>query len=68
MKLHQFTNGTYEQRDEIFEKSTDQVDMPASVIEKEFWVCWSLKQLFTLPTFGNHMIFSEERHFPRSIM
>ena len=57
MNLHQFANGTYEQRNEVFEKTADKFDMSASVIEKDFWVCWSLKQLFTLPAFGNHMIF-----------
>ena len=31
--------------------------MSKAIIEKDFWVCWSLKQLFTLPSFGDHMIF-----------
>jgi hypothetical protein len=31
--------------------------MSQAIIEKDFWVCWSLKQLFALPSFGDHMIF-----------
>ncbi len=29
---------------------------PAS-IEKDFWVCWSLRELFTLPESGAHLTF-----------
>lgn len=31
--------------------------MSKAIIEKDFWVCWSRKQLFVLPSFGEHMIF-----------
>jgi len=31
--------------------------MSKAIIEKDFWVCWSLKQLFALPSFRDHMIF-----------
>jgi len=27
------------------------------VIEKDFWVCWTLGQLFALPDFGEHLLF-----------
>ena len=29
----------------------------ASSAEKDFWVCWTLKQLFTLPEFAGHLTF-----------
>lgn len=29
---------------------------PASV-EKDFWVCWTLRELFTLPGIGEHLTF-----------
>ncbi len=29
----------------------------ARIIEKDFWVCWALKQLFSLPTIGRHFTF-----------
>ncbi len=31
--------------------------MQAVIIEKDFWVCWTLKELFQLPAFGEHLIF-----------
>ncbi|HTV62318.1 MAG TPA: nucleotidyl transferase AbiEii/AbiGii toxin family protein [Verrucomicrobiae bacterium] len=31
--------------------------MNPQIVEKDFWVCWTLKQLFTLPTIGEHLIF-----------
>ena len=27
------------------------------VMEKDFWVCWTLERLFSLPTFGEHLLF-----------
>ena len=27
------------------------------IIEKDFWVCWTLRQLFSLPELGTHLIF-----------
>ncbi len=27
------------------------------IIEKDFWVCWTLKRLFTMPALENHLIF-----------
>ena len=28
-----------------------------AVVEKDFWVCWTLKELFRLPAIGEHLIF-----------
>ncbi len=27
------------------------------IVEKDFWVCWTLKELFRLPDIGEHLIF-----------
>src|SRR2546422_6743983 len=27
------------------------------IVEKDFWVCWTLKELFELPAVGEHLIF-----------
>ena len=27
------------------------------IVEKDFWVCWTLKELFRLPAIGEHLIF-----------
>ncbi|MEL7204729.1 MAG: nucleotidyl transferase AbiEii/AbiGii toxin family protein [Pseudomonadota bacterium] len=55
--MDRFANDTPEQRDEAFQEAAAQLGMSKAIIEKDFWVCWSLKQLFTLPSFGDHMIF-----------
>jgi hypothetical protein len=31
--------------------------MEAQIVEKDFWVCWTLKELFRLPEIGEHLIF-----------
>lgn len=55
--MDQFANDTPEQREEAFQEAAAQLGMSKAIIEKDFWVCWSLKQLFALPSFGDHMIF-----------
>ncbi|MDG2340153.1 MAG: nucleotidyl transferase AbiEii/AbiGii toxin family protein [Paracoccaceae bacterium] len=55
--MDQFANDTAEQRDEAFQEAAAQLGISKAIVEKDFWVCWSLKQLFALPTFGDHMIF-----------
>ena len=55
--MDQFANDTPEQRDEAFQEAAAQLGMSKAIIEKDFWVCWSLKQLFALPSFADHMIF-----------
>lgn len=55
--MDQFANDTPEQRDEAFQEAAAQLGMSKPILEKDFWVCWSLKQLFALPSFGDHMIF-----------
>jgi hypothetical protein len=45
------------QRVELFEQTTQQTGIEAVIIEKDFWVCWTLKELFQLPAMGEHLIF-----------
>lgn len=40
-----------------FEQSALKRQLSPQILEKDFWVCWTLKQLFTLPTIGEHLIF-----------
>jgi hypothetical protein len=55
--MENFANDTPELRDEAFQETAAQLGMSKAIIEKDFWVCWSLKQLFTLPSFGEQLIF-----------
>ncbi len=55
--MDRFASDGAEQRDEAFQEAAARLGMSKAIIEKDFWVCWSLKQLFALPSFGDHMIF-----------
>ena len=40
-----------------FEQSQTKLALPPAVIEKDFWVCWTLWQLFGLSEWGKHLTF-----------
>jgi hypothetical protein len=39
------------------EEGGARLGLDAASIEKDFWVCWALGELFTLPDFGEHLTF-----------
>ena len=41
----------------FFEGTAASLNLQGPIIEKDFWVCWTLKELFALPTIGGHLIF-----------
>lgn len=45
------------QRVELFESGALKTGMDAVILEKDFWVCWTLKELFQLPEIAAHLIF-----------
>jgi hypothetical protein len=45
------------QRTELFTGAAVKSGMDALILEKDFWVCWTLKQMFSLPVMGEHLIF-----------
>lgn len=45
------------ERAEVFQRTTQQIGFDAVIVEKDFWVCWTLKELFRLPDIGEHLIF-----------
>ena len=55
--MENFANDAPELRDEAFQETAAQLGMSKAIVEKDFWVCWSLKQLFALPSFGEQLIF-----------
>lgn len=48
---------TPRQRAQLFEQTAQQVGMDPVIVEKDYWVCWTLKELFRLPQIGEHLIF-----------
>lgn len=40
-----------------FEVAAANLNIMPQLVEKDFWVCWILKTLFSLPEIGNHLTF-----------
>ena len=45
------------ERSELFKETANQRSLNTQIIEKDFWVCWTLKQLFELAEINEHLIF-----------
>src|SRR5213594_885888 len=52
-----FVKLNLEERRIFFEGTATPRNMQAQIVEKDFWVCWTLKELFHLPVIGEHLIF-----------
>jgi hypothetical protein len=46
-----------QQRAELFSATAQRTGIGAVVVEKDFWVCWMLRELFGLPIIGDHLLF-----------
>ena len=46
-----------EDRRTAFVQAAAATQLSPEVVEKDFWVCWTLKELFALPAIGAHLIF-----------
>ena len=44
-------------RSQLFTQTGDVMDLAAHLAEKDFWVCWTLKHLFSIPYLHEHLIF-----------
>jgi len=44
-----------DERRVYFEQTAARLGLSAQIIEKDFWVCWSLKRLFALDEFRDHL-------------
>jgi hypothetical protein len=48
---------TAPQRAELFNAAAQKLGIGPVALEKDFWVCWTLRELFSLPGIGDHLIF-----------
>ena len=55
--MDDFAKGPATERTEAFRETAAQLGMSEAIVEKDFWVVWSLSRLFALPSFGDHLIF-----------
>lgn len=44
-------------RSQLFTQTGDAMDLAAHLAEKDFWVCWTLNHLFSIPYLHEHLIF-----------
>jgi hypothetical protein len=44
-------------RRQAFQQVDAQIGLQAFSVEKDFWVCWTLRELFTLPGISEHLTF-----------
>lgn len=42
---------------EAFEETGARLSIPSAIVEKDFWVCWTLKQIFENPQLAPHITF-----------
>jgi predicted nucleotidyltransferase component of viral defense system len=41
----------------LYEESQQRLGLIPASIEKDFWVCWTRRELFGLPQWGEHLTF-----------
>ena len=55
--MNEFLSFTEARRRTVCEQAQDKLGLPPATIEKDFWVCWTLKKLFSLPEWGSRLAF-----------
>ena len=45
------------ERAEVFAETADRKGLPEAIIEKDFWVCWVLQQLFSIEALSGRLLF-----------
>jgi hypothetical protein len=55
--MDNFINETAEEKKVYFQQASVDLGLPIQIIEKDFWVCWTLKTLFQLETINDNLTF-----------
>jgi len=55
--VNEFLSFSEDRRRTVCEQAQDKLGLPPATIEKDFWVCWTLKKLFNLPEWGPRLTF-----------
>lgn len=55
--MQKFLQLTSDDQKLAIEQTAARVGWAASSVEKDFWVCWTLQQLFTMPDLAPHLTF-----------
>lgn len=55
--MDSFLQLSYSQRRSAFLQADEKMNLQALSVEKDFWVCWTLRSLFSIPDIGSHLTF-----------
>jgi hypothetical protein len=55
--LNEIARMPADKRAELFAETADRKDLSEAIVEKDFWVCWVLKQLFSIDAFTGRLLF-----------
>ena len=55
--MKEFLDAVLERRRQLCDEAQARLGLGAASIEKDFWVCWTLRELFSLPGCGAHLTF-----------
>src|ERR1700677_4552876 len=55
--MEEFIKVPMERRRRFCDEAQAKLSLRAPSIEKDFWVCWTLRELFNLPGCGSHLTF-----------
>ncbi|MDD4617110.1 MAG: nucleotidyl transferase AbiEii/AbiGii toxin family protein [Alphaproteobacteria bacterium] len=55
--MDKFANKPETERHDLLQEAANRRDVAPIIIEKDFWVCWTLKRLFTDPALAPHLTF-----------
>jgi len=55
--MNAFLHSSPQQRKKACLELQDEMNLNAQSVEKDLWVCWALRELFTLPGIGEHLTF-----------
>lgn len=55
--MDSFIRKSSEEKAQVFKEAESRLNIPARIIEKDFWVSWTLRELFALPGHGPNLTF-----------
>jgi hypothetical protein len=55
--MDRFVRLSDDEQRHYFEQAAERMGLGPQIIEKGFWVCWTLRKLFALPDIGSMFIF-----------
>jgi hypothetical protein len=55
--MDRFVRLSDDERQRYFVQTAERMGLAPQIIEKDFWVCWTLRELFALPDIGSMLIF-----------